>query len=114
MEARAVAAETELTAMKAAQFKQAVEAVVDQAIRDRKIAPASKQEYINLCATQEALETFKKVVGVTPPLISSEAQVPAGVPQGEAVSLNAAEEAVARAAGYTAEEWRQLKGGTVS
>jgi phage I-like protein len=113
MEARAVAAERELTTMKVAQFKGAVEAVVDQAIRDRKIAPASKGEYIHLCSTQEALETFKKVIGVTPPLISSEAQVPAGVPQGEAVSLNAAEEAVARAAGYTLEEWRQLKGVTI-
>ena len=111
MEARAVAAEKQLAELKAAQFKQAVEVAVDQAIANRKITPASKQEYIALCATQEALETFKKVVAVNPELMSREAQVPGGIPPGEAVNLNAAEETVAKAAGYTPEEWKQLKGG---
>jgi phage I-like protein len=111
MEARAVAAEQELATMKATQFQQAVEAVVNQAIQNRKIPPASKQEYINLCATQAALETLKKLFGGTAPLISHEPQVPAGVPQGETVNLNAAEAAVMKAAGYTAAEWQTLKGG---
>jgi phage I-like protein len=112
MEARAILAEKQLADVQAAQFKQAVEDAVDTAIKNRKIAPASKQEYIALCATQEALETFKKVVGVTPPIIGNETQVPAGIPQDAAVSLNAAEEAVMKAAGYTAAEWKQLTGGT--
>jgi phage I-like protein len=110
MEARATTAEKQLAEFKSVQFKRAVEDTVDAAIRDRKIAPASKQEYIALCTTQEALETFRKVVAVNPELISSRAQAPAGTPQGEAVSLNAAEEVVAKAAGYTVEEWQRLKG----
>ncbi|MDR1300969.1 MAG: phage protease [Treponema sp.] len=111
MEARALAAEKQLVEMQAAQFKQEVANTVDTAIKNRKIAPASKQEYIALCATKEALETFKKVVGISPELISNEPQVPAGVPQGETVNLNAAEAAVMKAAGYTAAEWQTLKGG---
>ncbi|MDR1373798.1 MAG: phage protease [Treponema sp.] len=109
MEARAVKAEGELTTLNAARFKAEVEGVIGQAITDRKIAPASKDQYLSLCATAEQLENLKKVFAASPAIISEGAQVPAGTPAGSRVSLNAEETALAAAAGYRAEEWKKIQ-----
>jgi phage I-like protein len=109
MEARAVQAETELTALNAAKFKAEVEGVIDRAIKDRKIPPASKEQYLSLCATAEQLENLTKVFAVSPALIGEGTQAPAGAPPGSGVALNAAERETARTAGYTEEEWKKLK-----
>jgi phage I-like protein len=109
MEARAVQAETELTALNAAKFKAEAEGVIDQAVKDRKIAPASRGQYLSLCATAEQLENLKKVFAASPAVIGEGAQAPAGTPPGTQTALNAAELETAKAAGYTEEEWKKLK-----
>jgi phage I-like protein len=109
MEARAVKAENELVALNAAKFKAEAESFIDQMIKDRKIAPASKERYLSLCSTSEQLEGLKEALAVSPALIGDGAQVPAGAPGGSGVSLNAAETEAARAAGYTEEEWKKLR-----
>jgi phage I-like protein len=111
MEARAVTAEKQLTELNAAKFKAEVEGVIDQAVKDRKIAPASKDQYMSLCATSEQLESLKKVFALSPEVIGEGTQAPAGAPPGSQVSLNAEETALAAAAGYTPEEWKKLKEG---
>ncbi|MDR3249396.1 MAG: phage protease [Treponema sp.] len=111
METRAAAAEKQLAELNAAALKKEAEAVVDQAVKDRKIAPASKGEYLSLCATQEGLESFKKIVAASPAIIGEGAQAPAGTPPGSQTSLNAEESAMAKAAGYTPEEWKKIKEG---
>jgi phage I-like protein len=107
METRAVTAEKKLADLNSAQLKKDAEAAVDEAIRNRKIAPASKAEYLNLCATQDGLESFKKIVAASPVIISTE-QAPANSPA-ENVSLNSEEAAFAKSAGYTPEEWKKLQ-----
>jgi phage I-like protein len=109
MEARALAAEKQLGELNAAHLKQEAEAVVDEAIKNRKIAPASRAEYLALCATKEGLETFRKIAAVTPAIISTENQAPEGTPPGSQAALNAEETALAAAAGYSPEEWKKLK-----
>ncbi|MDR3173173.1 MAG: phage protease [Treponema sp.] len=109
MEARAAAAEQQLTALNAAKFKAELEGVIDQAVKDRKIAPASKEQYLSLCSTVDQLENLKKVFAASPAIIGEGAQAPAGAPAGTQVSLNAAELEAAKAAGYTEEEWKKLK-----
>ncbi|MDR2663794.1 MAG: phage protease [Treponema sp.] len=109
MEARAVKAETELTALNAAQFTAEAEGVIDQAIKDRKIAPASKEQYLSLCSTSDQLESLKKAFAASPALIGEGAQTPGGTPPGSQTALNAEERAAAKAAGYTEEEWKKLK-----
>jgi phage I-like protein len=111
METRAVAAEKQLAELNAAALKKEAEAMVDQAVKDRKISPASKAEYLSLCATQDGLGSFKKIVAASPAIIGEGAQAPAGTPPGSQTSLNAEESAMAKAAGYTPEEWKKFKAG---
>jgi phage I-like protein len=109
MEARATTAEKQLADLNAAKFKAEVESVIDQAVKDRKIAPASKEQYLSLCATSDQLESLKKVFASSPAVIGEGTQAPAGAPPGSQVSLNAEETALATADGYTPEEWKKLK-----
>jgi phage I-like protein len=111
METRALKAEAELTALNAAGLKAEGEAVVDQAVKDRKISPASRDEYIALCSTREGLEKVKTIMAASPAIIGDGAQAPGGAPPGTQTALNAEETALAAAAGYTPEEWKKLKEG---
>jgi phage I-like protein len=109
METRAAAAEKQLADLNAAKFKAEVEGVIDQAIKDRKIAPASKEQYLSLCSTAEQLESLKKAFASSPAVIGEGTQAPAGAPPGSQTALNAEETALAAAAGYSPEEWKKLK-----
>ena len=113
MEARAVVAEKQLAELNAAQTKREAEAAVDEAIKNRKIAPASRAEYLSLCATKEGLETFKKIAANSPAIIGTETQAPEGTPPaaGSGPALNAEEAATYKALGYTEEEITKLKEG---
>jgi phage I-like protein len=111
MEARAAAAEKQLAELNAAQLKKDAEAAVDEAVKNRKIAPASKAEYLALCATQDGLNRFKAIMTATPPIIGEGTQSPEGTPPaaGSGAALNAEEAAAARAMGYTTEEFQKIK-----
>jgi phage I-like protein len=113
MEARALAAEKQLAELNAAQLKTEAETAVDEAIKNRKIAPASRAEYLALCATQEGLGTFKKIAAATPAIIGTEARAPEGTPPaaGGGAALNAEETATYKAMGYTEEEIKKIKEG---
>jgi phage I-like protein len=113
VEARALAAEKQLAELNAAHLQQEAEAAVDEAIKNRKIAPASRAEYLSLCATKEGLETFKKIAAATPVIIGTEAQAPEGAPPaaGGGTALNAEEIELARAMGYTVGEFQKIKEG---
>jgi len=109
MESRALAAEKQLAELAAAQLKKDAEAAVDEAIRGRKLAPASKAEYLALCATKEGLGSFQRIMAASPVVIGTETQAPEGAPPGSQVSLNSEEAAIAKAAGKTPEEYAKLK-----
>ena len=112
MEGRALAAEKQLAELNAARFKKDVEAAVDEAIKNRKIPPASRAGYLALCATGEGLETFKKIAATAPAIISAETQAPEGTPPTEgSAALNAEEAGLAKAMGYSAEEFQKIKEG---
>ncbi|MDR1862648.1 MAG: phage protease [Treponema sp.] len=109
MESRAVTAEKQLADLNAAKFKTEVEGVIDRAVKDRKIAPASKDQYLSLCSTPEQLENLKKAFAASPAVIGEGAQAPGGTPPGSQASLNAEEAELAKSAGYTAEEWKRIQ-----
>jgi phage I-like protein len=113
MEARAIAAEKQAAELNAAQIGREAETAVDEAIKNRKIAPACRTEYLALCATQEGLETFKKIAAATPAIIGTETQAPGGAPPagGGGAALNAEETATYKAMGYTEEEIGKIKEG---
>ena len=110
MEGRALAAEKQLADLNAAQLKKEAEAAVDEAIRSRKFAPASRDVYLALCATKEGFESFKTICAATPPIIGTETQAPSGTPPaaGSSVALNAEELGTAKAMGYSEEEYKKL------
>jgi phage I-like protein len=111
METRALAAEKQLASLNAERLKKDAEAAVDEAIKARKIAPSSREEYLAVCSTAEGLEKMKNIFSKSPAIISTEPCAPEGVPpaSGSGVSLNADESAAAKAMGYTAEEFQKLK-----
>jgi phage I-like protein len=113
MEARALAAEGQLAGLNAAKFKAEVEGVIDQAVKDRKIAPVSRAEYLALCATADQLENLKKVFATTPAIIGAGIQAPEGTPPaaGGGAALNAEETATYKAMGYTEEEIGKIREG---
>jgi len=114
MEARAAQAEKQLAELNAAQLKEKAVAAVEKAVADRKIAPASKDAYLAMCATQEGLSNFSKIMESTPALIPAGTSAAAGEPPatGTAAELNAEDESFCKAMGYTHEEWLKIKTGT--
>jgi phage I-like protein len=114
METRALAAEKQLAELNAAQLKKNAEAAVDEAIKNRKIAPASRAEYLALCSTQAGLESFKKIAAASPAIISAETQAPESAPPaaGSGTALNAEDVSVRKALGYSEEEIKKSIGGT--
>jgi phage I-like protein len=113
MEVRAALAEKKLADLNAEALKKEAEAAVDEAVKNRKIAPASKAEYLSLCATKEGLENFKKIMAVSPEIISASPQAPEGSPPPgkSSVALNAEDIAFAKAMGYSEEEFKKIKEG---
>lgn len=106
---RAEKAEKELAELNAASLKAKATAAVEQAVRDGKIAPASKAEYLELCASEDGLAKFEKIMAVTPS-ITGGTQVPDKAPESnEPVELNAAEKKWASSMGYTEEHWKEIK-----
>jgi phage I-like protein len=110
MEARALAVEKQLAELNTAKFRAEVEGVIDQAVKDRKIAPASRAEYLALCAAPDQLESLKKALAANPAIIGEGTQAPEGAPPagGSGVALNAEETATYKAMGYTEEEIKKI------
>ena len=112
MEQRAVAAETALQERNAQDLKNKATAAVEKAIADRKIAPASKDAYIAMCATEDGFSNFTKIMESSPVIIPSGTSVPQGnPPESSEVELNAEDERFCKAMGYSKEEWAKIKGG---
>lgn len=109
METRALNAEGSLKKIQDDGIKAKGLEAVEKAIADRKIAPASKNEYLALCSTQEGLDKFTAIIAVSPEIIPAKPVVPAETPPGSQTALNAEEVAYAQAAGYSADEWKKMK-----
>jgi phage I-like protein len=107
---RAVAAEKRLVELNAAALKKEAEGEVDAAIKAGKIPPKLKDTYIDMCATKDGLEKFKVIAAETPAIIDGKAQAPESAPPPAAgVSLNSEDAAVAKAMGYSTEEYKKIK-----
>jgi phage I-like protein len=108
METRALNAEGSLKKIKDDDIQAKGLAAVEKAIADRKIAPASKNEYLALCSTQEGIDKFAAIVAVSPEIVPAKSTVPETPPAAQ-TALNAEEAAFAKSAGYTAEQWADMK-----
>jgi phage I-like protein len=107
---RAVAAEKQLVELNAARLKKEAENEVDAAIKAGKIPPKLKATYIDICSTKDGLEKFKVIAAETPAIVDGKAQAPESAPPPAAgVSLNSEEAGIAKAMGYTTDEYNKMK-----
>ena len=86
---------------------------VEKAVSERKIAPASKDAYLAMCASEEGLANFAKIMESTPAIIPAGVSAAAGTPPASEMhtELNAEELNMCKAMGYTKEEWLKIKEG---
>ncbi|MBY8218918.1 phage protease [Vibrio fluvialis] len=96
---RATTAEGRLAAI----AEQEIEALVDAAIKDGKVAPANKDMYLGTCRTKEGLEQFKAFVE-SAPKIATNAQVQTPKQEGQP-KLEEHELAMCRKMGVTEDEF---------
>ena len=111
MQERAEKAEKAFAELNAANLKAKATASVEQAVKDGKIAPASREVYMELCASEDGFAQFEKIVAATPS-ITGGTQVPDGAfANKDAPELNAssAEKEWASSMGYTLEDWAKVK-----
>ena len=109
MQERAEKAEGKLAELNAAALKAKAEAAVEEACKAGKIAPASKAEYLDLCASEEGFAKFEKIMAATPSLAGG-TQAPDKAPESKgSTELNAAEKELASSMGYTEEEFAKIK-----
>lgn len=106
---RAENAEGELREVKEADLKARAEAAVDGAVKNGKIAPASKAYHMAHCNSEEGLKGFVDFVGQSPPIVTNREEAPSGTPA-KSTALTEAEARVAQQCGYTQEEALEVFG----
>lgn len=76
------AATTELAQIKDAARKAQVDAMIDGAVKEKKILPAQKDHYATLCATDAGLESVKALLAATAPLLGGSGLSDKKAPEG--------------------------------
>ncbi|NVK42118.1 MAG: hypothetical protein HWE39_12830 [Oceanospirillaceae bacterium] len=101
---RANDAETKLQTHLTTARNQEVEELVGQAVKDGKIAPASKDYYITACNQENGVENFKKFIE-TAPVIGADSNLDGKKPKDDAATaMNAEEKQIAAMFGNSAED----------
>lgn len=110
MEQRALTAEIKLKELNASLLKEKAERAVNEAVKEGKIAPASKEEYLNLCSSESGLVSFEAIMAKTPSILGEDIVPKTKAPEGKAkIELNAEERALASSMGYTWEDFKKMQ-----
>lgn len=108
-ETKAAEAERKIREQEEAAFKAELNSAVEKGVEDGKIAPAQKEFFLTSINSQEALDSFKAMLGKSPRLIE-DGETVTGKPEGEdKVALNAEEKAFSEMLGVTQEEYINAK-----
>lgn len=100
-------AETAEAALKAIQESE-IDALVDDAIKAGKVAPANKEMFLGMCRAEGGIEQFKKFVE-TAPAIATNSKVTTTQTSVQADALDPEEIALCRKMGVTQEEYLKSK-----
>ncbi len=87
---------------------QEIDALVQAAVEDGKVAPADKEMYVGLCRTKEGVEQFKKFVQGAPKIATNAQVKTPKTPDGKQ-KLEEHEIAMCRTMGVTEEEFLAAK-----
>ena len=101
---RAKAAEDKIAEADKAKLEGEIEIVINQALTEGKIAPASKEFYVATCRSEGGLEQFKAFIASAPKIVADSGL--GGKPlEGEKTALNAQEKDIITRMGITEEEY---------
>ena len=89
---RASTAEQQLAERDAADLRRQAEAVVDEAITDAKVAPASRDFYLNRATSAEEIEQLKSFLATAPKIVTGEAAAPGAQPNDAGADRRSPEE----------------------
>lgn len=101
--ARAQAAEQKLADKEKTEREAEITAAVDGAVKDGKIAPASKDHYLALCRKEGGLDEFKKLVATLPKIVNP-SNLNSRTPESEGVDENDSVALAAHARAYMDEQ----------
>lgn len=106
---RATNAEQQLQTLKGQALAAEVDALIDQAQKDGKIAPASAEFYRATCKTADGLDQFKKFVAAAPKIVAPGGNGPAAPPPAADGKLSDEERAICRQMGLSEADFLKSK-----
>lgn len=109
--AKLSATTAELATIKTAGRKAKVEAVIEGGLKAKKIVPAQRDHYTELCATDEGLAAVEKLLEAAPVLLAASGLDDKKVPGADGVvTLSAEDRAVMEQLGLSEEAYREANG----
>jgi phage I-like protein len=110
LKGRAENAENKLKELEGAKRDGEIASVVDQAVKDGKVAPASKDFYVAMCRTEGGLDQFRTFLQTAPAIVSEAPVAPGGDPaKFGADALTPDEKALCRNMGLDPKEYAAAK-----
>lgn len=103
---RATAAEGKLQEQEKEALNAEIESAVNQAVKEGKITPATKEFYTTTCQAEGGLDQFKKFVDAAP-VIATPSGLDTKQPNGASTALNAEEKQVAEMFGNSEEDLKK-------
>lgn len=110
---RANAAETELKTLKDGKREESITALIDGALKDGKIVPATKEYFTAMCRAEGGEDRFREFLK-TQPVIAGDDGDKNKVPPKGLVALNADQQATLVSLGLTEDEFRKANGLSVA
>lgn len=107
---RASNAEQKLLALETEKRDAQISELIEHALKDGKISPATKDYHTAMCKTEGGIEAFKGFLEKAPALLSPESGLDKKKPEGTGAALNAEVQQVAAMFGNSAEDLRKYGG----
>jgi phage I-like protein len=101
---RAATAESALASRDTEALKAEATALIDQAVKDGKVAPVSRDFYLATCATRKGLDDTKAMLAAAPKIVTTAAKGDDERP-GESKALTSEQKQIARATGLSDEDY---------
>ena len=105
--ARAQTAETKLKTAEEAGFKDEVNTVLAQAVKDGKITPGSKDHYTALCGDKDQLAKVVEAIGASPAIVSGSGIT--GKPDADKSHLTAEEKSIVASLGISEDDFSKQR-----
>ncbi|MFZ1325944.1 MAG: phage protease [Candidatus Contendobacter sp.] len=104
--ARATNAEQKLAAVETAQRDGQINNLIEKALADCKISPATQDYYAAMCKTEGGFDAFKAFLDKAPPILGAKSALDSAKKPARGETLSETEQAICRALGITPEHYR--------